>query len=192
MTARVIEAARSPMAAWRRRRSGRSSAEAALIGMPIRDARALERGLRGAARGFLRRSTIIAPSARYRIETAHALLGKALIEAAGTASTRTRVIGHREKEAMAPTDDVRATSSPRHGRRATASARARSACRRPPADRPRQRHQACHRRGALYRRHAACRPARCIWRRAMRRSPPAASPRSISSRCARRPASSRC
>ena len=39
-------------------------------------------------------------SARYRTETAHALLGKALIEAAGTATTRTRVVGQREKVTM--------------------------------------------------------------------------------------------
>ena len=43
-------------------------------------------------------------SARYRIETAHSLLGKALIEAAGTASNRTRVVGRREK---AETDAAR-------------------------------------------------------------------------------------
>ena len=36
-------------------------------------------------------------SARYRAETAQALLGKALIEAVGTASVRTRVTGHRER-----------------------------------------------------------------------------------------------
>lgn len=35
-------------------------------------------------------------SARYRTETAHALLGKALIEAAGTTSSRTRIVGLRE------------------------------------------------------------------------------------------------
>ncbi|MHA1549049.1 MAG: xanthine dehydrogenase small subunit [Alphaproteobacteria bacterium] len=35
-------------------------------------------------------------SARYRLETAHALLGKALIELAGTESRRTRIIGRRE------------------------------------------------------------------------------------------------
>jgi xanthine dehydrogenase small subunit len=37
-------------------------------------------------------------TAKYRAETAQALLGKALIEAAGTKSLRTRVIGHREQE----------------------------------------------------------------------------------------------
>jgi xanthine dehydrogenase small subunit len=36
-------------------------------------------------------------SAKYRAETAQALLGKALIEVAGTASLRTRVTGHRER-----------------------------------------------------------------------------------------------
>ena len=36
--------------------------------------------------------------ARYRTETAHALLGKALIEAAGTASSRTRIMGQRERQ----------------------------------------------------------------------------------------------
>ena len=35
-------------------------------------------------------------SAAYRAETAHALLGKALLEAAGTPTERTRLVGRRE------------------------------------------------------------------------------------------------
>ncbi len=75
-----------------------AAAETQLLGHPIREARVW-----GLAFAALRED--FAPmddhraSARYRAETAHALLGKALIEASGTASTRTRVIGHREKEA---------------------------------------------------------------------------------------------
>jgi xanthine dehydrogenase small subunit len=57
-----------------------SNAEAALVGQQLRDSKAWARA-----------------SARYRMETAHSLLGKALIEAAGTATTRTRVTGQREK-----------------------------------------------------------------------------------------------
>ena len=37
-------------------------------------------------------------SAEYRMETAKALLAKALVETAGAPTTRTRVIGHREVE----------------------------------------------------------------------------------------------
>ena len=70
-------------------------AEQALNGAQLRDSRAW-------ARAFAALRDDFAPiddhraSARYRTETAHALLGKALIEAAGTASNRTRLVGRRE------------------------------------------------------------------------------------------------
>lgn len=73
-------------------------AEAALHGAQIRDSRAW-------AQAFAALRDDFAPiddhraSARYRSETAHALLGKALIEAAGTTSNRTRVVGQRKIEA---------------------------------------------------------------------------------------------
>jgi xanthine dehydrogenase small subunit len=71
------------------------AAEAALEGAQLRDSRAW-------AQAFAALRTDFQPigdhraSARYRTETAHALLGKALIEAAGTASNRTRVVGQRQ------------------------------------------------------------------------------------------------
>ena len=70
-------------------------AESALTGAQLRDSRAW-------ARAFAALREDYAPiddhraSGRYRSETAHALLGKALIEAAGTASSRTRLVGRRE------------------------------------------------------------------------------------------------
>ncbi len=83
------------MAETPRRAAG---AEAQLIGHPLRDARVWGNAFAALHQDFApiddHRAT-----ARYRIETAHALLGKALIEASGTASTRTRVVGHREKDA---------------------------------------------------------------------------------------------
>jgi len=71
-------------------------AENALGGAMLRDSRAW-------ARAFAALRDDFAPiddhraSSRYRTETAHALLGKALIEAAGTGSGRTRVVGTRER-----------------------------------------------------------------------------------------------
>lgn len=69
-------------------------AEAALNGALLRDSQAWSRAFVALRDDFDPISDHRA-SARYRNETAHALLGKALIEAAGTASTRTRVIGQR-------------------------------------------------------------------------------------------------
>ena len=70
-------------------------AEQALIGQQLRDSRAWARSFAALREDFTPIDDHRA-SARYRIETAHALLGKALIEAAGTATTRTRIVGHRE------------------------------------------------------------------------------------------------
>ena len=70
-------------------------AEHALTGTQLRDARAWARAFAALREDFSPISDHRA-SARYRVETAHALLGKALIEAAGTASTRTRINGARE------------------------------------------------------------------------------------------------
>ena len=72
-------------------------AETELIGNPLRDPRAWSAAFAALREDFHPIDDHRA-SARYRIETAHALLGKALIEASGTTSGRTRVIGHREKE----------------------------------------------------------------------------------------------
>jgi xanthine dehydrogenase small subunit len=73
-----------------------AEAEAALTGQQIRDSRAWARAFAALREDFKPLDDHRA-SARYRIETAHALLGKALIEAAGTTTNRTRIIGHREK-----------------------------------------------------------------------------------------------
>jgi xanthine dehydrogenase small subunit len=71
------------------------AAEKALAGAALRDSRAWNRAFAALREEFTPLSDHRA-SARYRTETAHALLGKALIEAAGTASARTRVAGLRE------------------------------------------------------------------------------------------------
>jgi xanthine dehydrogenase small subunit len=73
-----------------------TSAEQALIGQQLRDPKAWARAFAALREDFKPLDDHRA-SARYRIETAHSLLGKALIESAGTASTRTRVTGQREK-----------------------------------------------------------------------------------------------
>jgi xanthine dehydrogenase small subunit len=78
-----------------------SEAEKALTGEALRDARAWNRAFAALRQDFTPLDDHRA-SARYRIETAHALLGKALIEAAGTATNRTRVAGFRETAATAP------------------------------------------------------------------------------------------
>jgi len=74
------------------------NAEKALAGTALRDSGAWSRAFDGLRAEFAPIDDHRA-SARYRIETAQALLGKALIEAAGTASIRTRVAGHRELQA---------------------------------------------------------------------------------------------
>ena len=71
------------------------------MGMALRDSRAWQAAF-NALRGEFSPIDDHRASARYRVETAHALLGKALIEAAGTASTRTRVAGQREPEVATP------------------------------------------------------------------------------------------
>jgi xanthine dehydrogenase small subunit len=73
-----------------------SNAEQALTGQQLRDSKAWARAFAALREDFAPLDDHRA-SARYRIETAHSLLGKALIEAAGTASNRTRVVGRREK-----------------------------------------------------------------------------------------------
>ena len=76
-------------------------AEKSLIGQQLSDASAWARAFAALREEFTPIDDHRA-SARYRTEAAHALLGKALIEAAGTASTRTRLIGHRETVANGP------------------------------------------------------------------------------------------
>jgi xanthine dehydrogenase small subunit len=71
------------------------NAEGALQGTLVRDSRAWAHAFAALREDFAPIDDHRA-SARYRTETAHALLGKALIEAAGTISSRTRVVGHRE------------------------------------------------------------------------------------------------
>jgi xanthine dehydrogenase small subunit len=72
--------------------------EMALRGAALRDSRAWARAF-AALREDYQPIDDHRASARYRAETAHALLGKALIEAAGTSTSRTRVVGRREKVA---------------------------------------------------------------------------------------------
>ncbi len=72
------------------------NAEQALVGQMLRDSKAWARAFAALREDFTPLDDHRA-SARYRMETAHSLLGKALIEAAGTSSTRTRVTGIREK-----------------------------------------------------------------------------------------------
>jgi xanthine dehydrogenase small subunit len=75
-----------------------SQTEKALTGGALRDSKAWNRAFAALREEFAPIDDHRA-SARYRIETAHALLGKALIEAAGTATARTRIMGHREPAA---------------------------------------------------------------------------------------------
>lgn len=72
-----------------------SGAEDALTGIPLSDSSAWGRAFR-AIRGDFSPPTDERASSRYRIDLAHALLGKALIETAGANTTRTRVTDHRE------------------------------------------------------------------------------------------------
>ena len=69
--------------------------EAALRSAALRDSRAWAQAFAALREDFAPIDDHRA-SARYRSETAHALLGKALIESAGTTSSRTRVVGRRE------------------------------------------------------------------------------------------------
>ena len=87
----------SPTAAWPASPSAPRAAEHALVGQNLRNSRAWARAFAALREDFKPLDDHRA-SARYRIETAHSLLGKALIEVAGTASTRTRIVGHREKQ----------------------------------------------------------------------------------------------
>ncbi len=71
-------------------------AEAALNGSAIRDSAAWSKAFAALREDFTPLDDHRA-SALYRAETAHALLGKALLEAAGTATVRTRLVGRREE-----------------------------------------------------------------------------------------------
>jgi xanthine dehydrogenase small subunit len=70
-------------------------AETALHGAGIRDTAAWAKAFAALRDDFSPLDDHRA-SANYRAETAHALLGKALIEAAGTPTSRTRLVGRRE------------------------------------------------------------------------------------------------
>jgi xanthine dehydrogenase small subunit len=70
-------------------------AESALQGAAIRDTSAWSRAFAALREDFTPLDDHRA-SAAYRAETAHALLGKALLEAAGTPTVRTRLVGRRE------------------------------------------------------------------------------------------------
>jgi xanthine dehydrogenase small subunit len=74
-----------------------NGAEAALEGTQLRDSHAWTNAF-SALRTDFKPIDDLRASSKYRSETAHALLGKALIEAAGTTSNRTRVIGLRERQ----------------------------------------------------------------------------------------------
>jgi xanthine dehydrogenase small subunit len=71
------------------------NAETALHGAGIRDTAAWTKAFAALREDFQPLDDHRA-SAHYRAETAHALLGKALIEAAGTPTSRTRLVGRRE------------------------------------------------------------------------------------------------
>ncbi len=71
-------------------------AEAALKGTRVADGQAWSRAFAALREDYAPIDDHRA-AGKYRAETAQALLGKALIEAAGTKSRRTRVIGHREQ-----------------------------------------------------------------------------------------------
>ncbi len=71
-----------------------TATENELRGLPLRDSTAWARAFAALRADFTPLDDHRA-SARYRTETAHALLGKALIEAAGTTDRRTRLIGFR-------------------------------------------------------------------------------------------------
>ena len=71
-------------------------AEAALNGAAIRDSAAWSKAFAALREDFTPLDDHRA-SANYRAETAHALLGKALLECAGTSTSRTRLIGRREE-----------------------------------------------------------------------------------------------
>jgi xanthine dehydrogenase small subunit len=79
------------MAATPKRAGG---AEAALMGSNLRDSGKWSQAFAALREDFTPMDDFRA-SSRYRTETAHALLGKALIEIAGTDSTRTRIVGQR-------------------------------------------------------------------------------------------------
>lgn len=70
-------------------------AESALLGASIRDSAVWSKAFAALKEDFTPMSDHRA-SAAYRAETAHALLGKALLEAAGAPTSRTRLIGRRE------------------------------------------------------------------------------------------------
>ncbi|MCX5514826.1 xanthine dehydrogenase small subunit [Kaistia algarum] len=70
-------------------------AESALTGSSIRDSAAWSKAFAALKEDFTPLDDHRA-SAAYRAETAHALLGKALLESAGTSTHRTRLIGRRE------------------------------------------------------------------------------------------------
>ena len=78
-------------------------AEEALAGQQLRDSQAWARAFAALREDFTPLDDHRA-SARYRVETAHSLLGKALIEAAGTVTSRTRVVGHRERATESSTN----------------------------------------------------------------------------------------
>ncbi|SHF90956.1 xanthine dehydrogenase small subunit [Kaistia soli DSM 19436] len=75
-------------------------AEAALNGAAIRDSAAWSKAFAALREDYAPLDDHRA-SAAYRAEIAHALLGKALLEAAGTSTARTRIVGRREEAADA-------------------------------------------------------------------------------------------
>ena len=72
------------------------NAEQSLVGSAIRDSHAWADAF-AALRDDFKPIDDHRASSRYRAEAAHAILGKALIEAAGTSSDRTRVVGVRQE-----------------------------------------------------------------------------------------------
>jgi len=76
-----------------------SQAEARLVGAEPAKAQSWSAAIEALGEDYSPLSDMRA-SAAYRLETAKALLAKALVETAGAPSSRTRIIGHRELEAQ--------------------------------------------------------------------------------------------
>ena len=176
-TARASRARASPLAAWRRSRSARAATEKALIENYLDRPKRLGRGDRGARRRTSRRSTICARARNIASTSARALLRRALTEIGGASTQQTRVVGFREAA------DVGCSLTAARRNCGCASCAARCGMTPSPsmsrAARPSSTTSASRR---------AC----CTSRSAARRSRPGSCSASISTRCAPRPASSRC
>ncbi|MFL5260116.1 MAG: xanthine dehydrogenase small subunit [Hyphomicrobiales bacterium] len=97
---RRIESARVAFGGMAATPKRAQATEAALTGLSLDEPRAWE-GAAAALREDFSPIDDHRASAKYRLETARALLMKALIEVAGEPTSRTRIVGHREAEISA-------------------------------------------------------------------------------------------